>query len=135
MMSAFEDAFVGLRPEDLAFQCANINWRMKRTFEAIINAPVLLTVGSVAFKGTPICTVMSTNPQDMRRTGNFHVWWSLGSGEIVDLTLMVSVCVANKIPLEKAQPLAGPPEGFPAITWEPVMVGDEVTLAILEATP
>ncbi len=135
LMEALDTEYSGLKSEDLAFQCANVHWRMKPIFENIIGAPALLTVGSVSYKNTPLCTVTSLRPEDMRRTGNFHVWWSLTSGEVVDLTLMLSLCFAKNLPLERAQPLAGRPEGIPAVTWEPIMVGDEVTCAILTCSP
>lgn len=135
MASALKKEYGTLRPEDLAFQCANIHWRMKQVVEHIIDAPVLLTVGSVSFKGMSLCSVTSARPGEMRRTGNFHVWWSLTSGEIIDLTLMCSLHFKYNLPLELVQPLAGKPERMSSTTWEPFLAGDDLTRAILAGSP
>ncbi|MGX9773142.1 hypothetical protein ACWYXN_06470 [Janthinobacterium aestuarii] len=120
-----------LTPHDIAFRCAEISWRMKRQFEEIVNTKVLLTLGGLRIEGISNLSASTSNLVELRKSGDYHVWWSLPSGEITDVTLATSMLILQGRDLSKAQPLAGFTTQFPQIEWVPKLVGDNVIRQLL----
>ena len=76
----------GLTPASLALQCARVSWEMKPVVEAIVGVPVVLTIGAVSNNGIWQFTCSGSGYENLRETGNYHVWLTLLTGEIIDLT-------------------------------------------------
>lgn len=125
-ITAFEKAigYSGLKLDDLPFRCAEISWRAKPILEEITQTKAALTLGAVAKGDSILWSADATSLQELRSSGNYHVWLSLASGEIVDLTLLPSILLQTQQDLSRAQPLAGQPDHL-AFRWIPKLVGDE----------
>ncbi|WP_373991416.1 hypothetical protein [Duganella sp. BuS-21] len=126
-----ELGFGHLTPVDIGLQCAGVNWKMKSKFEQIIQNKVLLTLGSIKVAGDPIFEMETLDLLKLRTSGRYHVWWSLQSGEIVDITFATSMLIKQGGDLSKAVPLAGFPEQFPKVEWIPKLVGDKAIHQLL----
>lgn len=126
-----EIGFGALSLADIAFQCARINWQMKPKFEEIIQDKILLTLGTVIFQGQSLWDIGNLDLNELRTLGTYHVWWSLASGEIVDVTLMPSLVFQHGADPRHAVPLAGFPQQFPQIEWIPKLVGDQLVRQLL----
>jgi hypothetical protein len=109
---------------NLAGECASICLRTKSAFEHLIGAPVLLTLGSIVFEGVPLLSIPSADLDEIKRHANYHVWWTLGSGQVVDITLMVHLALLKEAEAESILPLIGSPDQIDQIKWIPFLIGE-----------
>ncbi|WLI91004.1 hypothetical protein Q4S45_07765 [Massilia sp. R2A-15] len=114
---------------DVALECATVSVAAKPRFERAIQREIVLTLGSAEYQGIPILSADIEDIQEIRRRANYHVWWSLGAGQIVDMTLMVHLALLKNATPPRILPIIGSPDDIPQIKWRPYLVGS----AVLEA--
>ncbi|RCJ10015.1 hypothetical protein DDK22_02060 [Cupriavidus necator] len=120
-------------PAAFPFQCARRTAEVRPLVEEIVRMPCSVTIGGVLMRDKDLWAFELTNFPMMGRTGDYHVWLTAANGEIVDLTILVSLYAQTGRPLEDATPLAGFPEEMEPFVWRPVLVGDDALDALLES--
>lgn len=120
------------QPSAFAFQCAGRNRELRPLIEDIIGMKCALTIGDVRWEEKRLWTFDLENFPEMGRSGNYHVWLTAANGEIVDLTVLVSIAALRGTPLDSAVPVAGLPAELSPLSWRPVLVGDDAVGALLE---
>ena len=120
-----------LKSIDLAFKRAEINLKMKAILEEITQVKAMLTLGGVSNNGKLIWSAESPDLSSLRDSGNYHVWLTLCTGEIVDLALMPALYLYRGMDPSKAQPIAVVPSDQGSWQWVPKLVGDEPVRRLL----
>lgn len=115
---------------DVALKCAALSLAAKPRFERAVQREVVLTLGSVEYQGIPILSADIEDVQEIRRRANYHVWWSLGAGQIVDITLMVHLALLKNASPPTILPIIGSPDEIPQIKWRPYLIGGALVKAL-----
>jgi len=139
-----EEIYVALRDFGIrsfikaAGQCIKWSHALRPLVEEVLGAQVLLTIGQVR---TPTRTFFDPSFDDLERwychgfdardiegrSGiNMHAWWTLPTGEILDVTLWSTLAVAWNEP-ERLGAVAGgwPDKIAPNLLYVPMVVGDD----------
>ena len=118
---------------DVAAECARLVLACTAPFNDAIGRRATLTLGSVDYHGTQILRADLDDVAELRRRACYHVWWSLGAEQIVDLTLMAHLALLKGGQPRTIVPLVGAPAAFAAIRWHPHLTGEAVITALTGA--
>lgn len=120
-------SLLGLSLEQLeqsALRCAAESLRVLETAEMAFGARALPTVGAVSIGGALNCSCEPLDLPGLRESGNYHVWLTLPSMEIIDMTLLPSLYRKGlRRSLADSFPILGYPESCQGIQWHPRLVG------------
>lgn len=119
-------------------QCVKWSHALRPHAEKVLGAPVLLTFGQVLHPSRAYFNPSWVDLQNWYHKGfrvsdfegrsgmNMHAWWTLPSGEIIDVTLWSTLSVAWKRPELLGAVTGGwPDEIAPNPTYVPMAVGDD----------
>lgn len=108
---------------------------------------VLPTVGQLFYETKPIYNPTNDDFTRWYQNGfaltelapekglNLHAWWTLSSGEVLDISLMSTLAVVFGIPNIAGQINGGWPDKFPpAYEYVPIVVGQDVICEIQKKT-
>ncbi|RQP37316.1 hypothetical protein DF154_19540 [Burkholderia ubonensis] len=121
-------------PYAFVLQCAGRTAELRPLVEDVLQMSCAITIGDVFMRGAPIFAFDIEKFPELGKTGNYHVWLTVESGEIVDLTLMASLYLHYGKPVEEASPIAGLPDEISGFVWHPALVGDEALNVLLSAS-
>lgn len=110
---------------DVALACARFMLASTAAFQHALGHQATLTVGSMQYDGMRMLSADSGDPQEIRRRASYHLWWSLDSGQIVDMTLSAHLALL-KGASPAISPLVGVPANMPQFEWQPWLVGEAV---------
>lgn len=121
-----------------AGQCVKWSHALRPHAEEVLGEPILLTFGQVVSPSGPFFDPSWDDLRTWYRQGlrasdlegrsgiNLHAWWTLTSGEIIDVTLWSTLSVAWKRPNLLGAVTGGwPDEIAPSPTYIPMAVGDD----------
>lgn len=127
------DSFAGA-----AGQCVRWSHALRPLAEKVLGAPILLTFGQVLNESRPLFNPSWADLQNWHQEGfsasdfegrsgfNLHAWWTLPSGEVMDVTLWSTMSVAWGRPEMLGAVTGGWPDDIaPTPTYVPMVVGDD----------
>lgn len=118
---------------DLARACATLALELRPRFERAIGCGVVPTLGSVDYDGIRILSCDSEDLDLARRRACYHVWWSVGASQVVDITLMAHLALLKEAMPPRILPIVGAPDDIPLIAWRPHLVGEAVVRVLTGA--
>ncbi|KVT10501.1 hypothetical protein WL60_11100 [Burkholderia ubonensis] len=98
------------------------------------HAPMLksyVTVGVVHHEGKPLWTMNIDDLPTARATGSYHIWLTLSSHEIIDVTVTSTLMMQGLLPANGIKFFLGDPNEEHRLTWIPLLVGDGPALRLL----
>lgn len=123
--------FKNLAVVDIACRCAEVHLNLKLEFEEIFGRKVMLTLGDLRYNEVGLIEIPNFNFASLRKSGIYHVWWTLSSGQIIDITLISSIKYKKGIEVEGVHPIIDFPENSSPFAWIPRLVGDEAIHRLL----
>lgn len=116
-----------LTVESVGLRCAPINLELKPAIDEALGCSTLLTLGAAQFGDDVFFMPPSMDIGALAQTGNYHVWLTLPSREVIDLTLTSSLYLKKRLdPSMAGMPLMMHPEANPKMRWSPLLVGNGV---------
>lgn len=119
-------------------QCVKWSHSLRPHVEKALGIPILLTLGQVSNKSTPYFNPTHDDLENWYRRGftptdfegrsgmNLHAWWTLPSGEIIDVTLWSTLSVVWNKPEFLGGITGGWPDKIaPSPIYVPMVVGDD----------
>lgn len=127
------DAFGDLEYEDVVAQCMAIHYRLGPVMEDLLKCPVFLTIGWVddctergMFRfGEKFIRERLEAPKSVGGQANLHAWLTLPSMEVIDVSLVTTIAVVQKLDKGHGGVLAGPADNFKGFAYKPMLVGDD----------
>jgi len=132
-----------ITPKHLLAQCIAIHYALQEPVSALFGAPAVLTIGWIEFaNGTDLYRFDDQFIGERLRTGfeplsgiQLHVWLTLPTMEIIDLTLCTSVSILQDMPEGIGGLLTKKADDVTGFRYIPMLVGEDFfrkTGAILE---
>lgn len=129
---AVRDAVGVLGTEDLVSQCFSIHWRLKALLKDFFGVPILYTIGYVHIPPSYLFKHTERDLLQLLRTGmngpqlNIHAWLTLPSAEIIDLSLLTSVAVFNKMKVGLGGIIAAHADELShGLRYHPMLLGED----------
>jgi hypothetical protein len=73
--------------EEIGLKCAPVHFALKPAIDKAIGTATLLTLGAVQYGDDVFFSPNSLDVDELAHSGNYHVWLTLPSCEVIDLTL------------------------------------------------
>lgn len=128
------DAFGELSFEEVVGQCVAIHHRVLPVIEEMLGCEVYFTLGWVddrsergmfRFDDAFIEERLSNPRIVFGEALNLHAWLTLPSLEVIDISLVTSIVVINKMKDGHGGVLAGPADSFNGFSYKPMLVGTD----------
>lgn len=121
-----------LTVEKVGLRCAPVHMALKPVIDEALGYSTLLTLGSVQFGDDVFFMPTSMDIDALAQVGNYHVWLTLPSCEVIDLTLTSALYLKKRLePSMAGMPLMMRPEANPKMRWSPLLVGNGVVERLL----
>ncbi|EUB84138.1 hypothetical protein [Pseudomonas sp. GM30] len=126
------DAFGDLGYEDVVAQCMSIHYRLLPVIEDLLECPVFFTIGWVddgsekgmfRFDEDFIQDRLQKPSVALGGETNLHAWLTLPSMEVIDVSLVTTIAVVQKLEKGHGGVLAGPADDFKGFAYKPMLVG------------
>lgn len=117
---------------DISLACARLALATVPRFAQATGCRPIITLGSVAYNGVPILCADVENIRALRQRACYHVWWSLGDAQVIDLTLMAQLALLHKPGLLAMLPVVGAPDQHARIRWRPYLLGEPLVRELLD---
>ena len=116
---------------DVSLECTRLALAALPRFAQATGCRPIITLGSVAYNGVPILCADVENIRALRQRSCYHVWWSLGDAQVIDLTLMAQLALLHKPGLPAMLPIVGAPDQHARIQWRPYLLGETLLRALV----
>ncbi|QSY06562.1 hypothetical protein J2A69_29455 [Burkholderia pseudomallei] len=121
-----------LTVEAVGLRCAPLHLALKPVIDEALGCSTLLTLGAVQFDDDVFFMPTSMDIDALAQAGNYHVWLTLPSCEVIDLTLTSALYLKKRLkPSMAGIPLMMRPEANPKMRWSPLLVGNGVVERLL----
>lgn len=128
------DAFGNLEYEDIVAQCMAIHYRLAPVMEDLLKCPVFFTIGWIddgseqgmfRFGEEFIQEHLNAPKTTVGGQANLHAWLTLPSMEVIDISLVTTIVVLQKLDKGHGGVLAGPADDFNGFAYKPMLVGTD----------
>jgi len=121
-----------LSVEEVGLRCAPIHVALKPVVDEALGCSTLLTLGAVQFDDDVFFSPATMDIDALAHAGDYHVWLTLPSCEVIDLTLTSALYLKKGLDRSAAGvPLMMHAESQPRMRWSPLLVGDNVLERLL----
>ena len=116
--------------EELMAQCMSIHHRLKPVIQDWLDVPVVYTIGWVQTKGEGLFKFDESHIHDLLqlasvpRTLGVHVWLTLPSMELIDLSLATTMAIVHNMPEGLGQMMAKHADDVTGMAYKPMLLGD-----------
>lgn len=118
--------------DEIGLRCAPVHVALKPVVEEVLGCMSLLTLGAVQYGDDIFFSPTTTDIDALALSGGYHVWLTLPSCEIIDLTLTSALYLKKGLDRSAAGvPLMMHAESQPRMRWSPFLVGDDVLARLL----
>jgi len=118
--------------EEIGLRCAPTHVALKPVVEEVVGCVTLLTLGAVQYGDDIYFSPTTTEIDALALSGGYHVWLTLPSCEVIDLTLTSALYLKKGLARSAAGvPLMIHAESRPRMRWSPLLVGDDILERLL----
>lgn len=122
-----------ITPQHLVAQCIAVHYALQEPVSALFSAPTVLTIGWIEFAGgDDLYRFDDKFIEERLRTGfeplsgiQLHVWLTLPTLELIDLTLCTSVSILQNKPEGIGGLLTKKADDIMGFRYVPMLVGDD----------
>lgn len=128
------DAFGNLGYEDIVAQCMSIHYRLAPVMEELLKCPVFFTIGWIddgsdrgmfRFGDEFIQEHLAAPKKTIGGQANLHAWLTLPSMEVIDVALVTTIAVLQKLDKGHGGVIAQPADDLKGFAYKPMLVGTD----------
>lgn len=133
---ALEDIIAQVTVDMLSRACLSVHIEQHAAIESLLDCEATLTIGSLEYQGHHFYDMDSVDDArapsvDDSGTTNMHVWLTLNTLEIVDLTWPTTMGGVPEDRTQIGKVIAGMPSKLPSgIVYHPMLVGEMAAFAV-----